>query len=288
MPTQVIASNCGSNSSPPPVICDLVPLHKPLEVLLEGSKERPTLFVFGRLPLTLGRNRTTQISMIHISRHLCRIQYTGNDELLLTPLKSIHSVHVNGALVKLPLVLADQDIVSLFDQDHYQYKVRMRTTTTTSSSTCSSSTDQHTPLLPPIHEQEPYFLDQQQQHGVDDEFICAVCLNIFVKTTACHPCGHLYCRNCVSTQCHMCRREVTTLPMIHVDNIIYKLIQMGGIFSADDVEPYFERNTDLTLSEGERQQILNPNQPPPPKRQCVMAQPAPASGLNEEDAICID
>ena len=234
----------------PPVMADLVPLHKMNEVLLDVCKERPTLFVFGNNPIILGRNRTTQISMINISRQLCRIQHNGHS-LTLVSLKETNALQINSiplASQGTIVTLNDNDIISLLDND-YQYQVVLKhyeqneplNTTTAATITATNNT---------VVKEGP-LMEELDQHGLDDEFICAVCLNIIVKATACHPCGHIFCHDCIhmASFCHMCRTNMIVMPMKHVDNVIWKLVKMGGIFPMDDIKPYLERNTDIHLTE---------------------------------------
>ena len=224
----------------PVVMADLVPHHKTNEILLDVCKERPTIFVFGSNPIILGRNRTTQISMVNISRQLCRIQHNGQS-LTLVSLKESNALQVNGVPVLSQgtiITLNDNDIISLLDND-YQYQVVMR------------QYEQNEQFNTTINEESPPPMEELDQHGLDDEFICAVCLNIIVKASACHPCGHIFCHDCIhmATFCHMCRTKMVVMPMKHVDNVIWKLVKMGGIFLRDDVEPYLERNTDVNLTD---------------------------------------
>jgi Zinc finger, C3HC4 type (RING finger)/FHA domain len=217
-------SNCNN-----PVVCHLRPLHKPNEQLLPHCKERSTLFVYGRNPISLGRNRDTQISKAQLSRHLCRIQHDGT-ALILTPLKGEHSLHVNGRPVTSTTLLKNDDVISLCEQD-YQYQVLLR---------------HHGVLAAPLAPDEPPL----DPHGLDDEFLCAVCFDIISHASVCVPCSHIFCRDCIATTplCPLCRAGFTINPIQQVDQVIQKLIRMGGIFSAEDVGHYIDKNPDWSLT----------------------------------------
>jgi hypothetical protein len=77
-----------------------------------------------------------------------------------------------------------------------------------------------------------------------EEAACAVCMEIMVEATAIVPCGHMFCKICVSSlsECPNCRSVVQrNIPLKGMDNIIHKLVLSGNVFCPHDVQQYWKR-----------------------------------------------
>jgi hypothetical protein len=188
----------------------LEPIHRQNEVLLNGIVRRPSLQLTAGVPLVLGRNHTTGIALTSISRSAATLSYKEGEVWIsqggtTRPLK-------NGEIISLQKPSED-----------YAYRLQIGETATATSTT----TDTTCPLK-----------------DASEEAMCAVCMEIMVEATTIVPCGHLFCKTCLSSlpECPNCRLVVKqTMPLKGMDNLIHKLVLSGKVFCPPDMQQYWKR-----------------------------------------------
>lgn len=211
-----------SSSSAAAVVATLVPIHDDSEELKDGLIRRPILQIQrdGASPLVLGRNHTTGIASPNIPKNAATVCYLQNKNQVWLERHSHHCSVIrkqDGAVVPLSASLQNGDVVRLYKQD-YAYRVE--------------------------------FNENDEKNGTivlqqtSEECMCAVCMEIMVSASAVVPCGHVFCKECLSgiTECPNCRFPVqSALPIKTMDNVISKLVESSLVFSETDVQHYQSR-----------------------------------------------
>jgi hypothetical protein len=248
----------------------LRPIHEPSEILRPGIKQRcifridkPNEFV------TLGRNSSTGIHDVQVSRRECTLVMNDDHSLLLDNVKN--TMWVNG----LPLLPGMKQLMKAGDEiglteGRYTYQVvdsrvariddiqppgtpprvvsqlqvrsppyRKRSAVQAALSS-SASTIVEAPATPPP--QAPAVLPA----SVLEEFYCAICLDIQVKAMTLVPCGHTFCDTCCSSsflECPTCRADIQSrVPCRTINNVIAAMATADPPqFLEDDVDIYRDR-----------------------------------------------
>lgn len=148
--------------------------------------------------------------------------------------------------------------------------------TTESQCTAASSTNTESKKRSLEESQEESEVDKIQERSrsqILDELSCTICFEILVHTHVANPCGHVFCKSCIShlpseaisnrryatKKCPCCRNEVTSFSWAKsYDNIIWNMVLMGEIFGdgmhgQDDLNVFLRRSgksmKDLTKEE---------------------------------------
>lgn len=236
----------------------LEPIHKDGEVLRSdaGDKRPEVKIPIDGSIITLGKNATTQIADAGLKRKCVSLQiFSGTNQLRMTRAIA-QQVSVNGELVQGEdgvVLLVAGDILGLHSPEvAYEFKVVVDQGTLT-----KTEKKEDTPAS--VSQDEEDFnlgastsnaaeaaATAQHKSAIADEFSCAYCLEILVRTTTLVPCGHSFCRGCVENQkeCPTCRGAVqTTVHCRSLDNVIATMVAhpQVSVFSADDMEKYTER-----------------------------------------------
>ncbi|CAB9516092.1 expressed unknown protein [Seminavis robusta] len=80
---------------------------------------------------------------------------------------------------------------------------------------------------------------------IGEETMCPICMEIMVEPRTVVPCGHTFCRQCLTqqTECAECRGPLTGQVVCRpLQNLIEQLVQNGSsVFDQEDVESYKQR-----------------------------------------------
>jgi hypothetical protein len=80
-----------------------------------------------------------------------------------------------------------------------------------------------------------------------EDFHCAICLELMVRATVLHPCGHVYCCNCLRQHqtrvCPVCRQPMISATRIRtLDQALMHLLKHSPhLFTVDDRLEYMQR-----------------------------------------------
>ncbi|GFH55951.1 hypothetical protein CTEN210_12427 [Chaetoceros tenuissimus] len=135
---------------------------------------------------------------------------------------------------------------------------------TESQCTAASSTNTESKKRSLEESQQESEVDKIQERSrsqILDELSCTICFEILVHTHVANPCGHVFCKSCIShlpseassnrryatKKCPCCRKEVTSFSWAKsYDNIIWNMVLMGEIFGdgmhgQDDLNVFLRR-----------------------------------------------
>jgi len=179
----------------------------------------------------LGRQKGTGIKCVAISRALCEISVAERSSSLVatmrmrkppnadrrdgesvTKAKNNHYVHLDGELVEAPLgreiPLADGSIIALYGATGFAYQVRVFRNDEGDDAAASTDIVCISPKRQKANPAEEKPVEKERQptererirqlafEGMVDEFSCAMCLDILVKSTFAFPCSHAFCDEC--------------------------------------------------------------------------------------------
>ena len=180
----------------------------------------------------LGRQRGTGIKCVAISRALCDVSMAERSSSLVATMrmrkppnavrqdgesakaKNNHNVHLDGELVEAPLggeiPLANGSIIALYGATGFAYQVLFQNddgddASASADVVCSSPKRQKANPVDPVEEKlveterqptERERIRQRAFRGMEDEFSCAMCFDILVKSTFAFPCSHHFCGTC--------------------------------------------------------------------------------------------
>jgi len=221
------------------ILTPLVPSVEDVESLFGNLQVRPVLMLEypfrDKMALQLGRNSTTQITDLNVSRNLCSIRYLIQNrdvthpsfdqmtmacpELLVNEKTIQHDVMLNGEKVTNDRhELQSGDVISLLGSK-YKYRVDVIRDTSVEqgdklmiennetnlgiSTKCGNSTSQCNTINNKISQIQPEIDDKIQaicnkaKTSLMENATCPVCLEILVDSTVIHPCGHIFCGLCV-------------------------------------------------------------------------------------------
>lgn len=252
----------------------------------------------------LGRQRVTEIKWIGISRALCDISLVERSSSVVASMRmrrppntdgqyNSHHVHLDGNLVNASLgveiPLKNGSIIALYGPTGFAYHVCICqnienadvTATETANITSNSSPkrqkintsegmsdNEHVPT-------ERERIRQRAYKVMEDEYKCALCTDILVKSTFAFPCSHAFCKDCSelyatvkksTTSCN----KVGTCPTCMGDVLSWMSARsydsqvwsfaLQGCFEPTDAEEYLlrrEKAGDDAPTEEERGSILN-------------------------------
>jgi len=208
-------------SSSSAIVATLEPISHDNEDLNYGFSKRHALSIRRDSPLVLGRNLTTGIQYPNISKSAATIKWKDGQVWLERHSSHCSVIQKDGSVVPLSGPLEDGDVVRLYKQE-YAYRVKLCGSTGNTSDTVLKETS--------------------------EECMCSVCMEILVHATAVVPCGHVFCKDCLSMkECPNCRLHIQReLSIKSMDNVIAKLVLSGSVFSQQDVQHYWTRVTPPT------------------------------------------
>jgi Zinc finger, C3HC4 type (RING finger) len=234
-------------------VVTLQAVHNAKEALRSEISERPDIKLTG-ISATVGKNAATGIADSGLVRKAVRITIDPGPTIVVRKERTTQ-VSVNGELFDTQFAVQHGDVIALHSTDaSYEYMVHVDhfppPTVRTVSET--SATDQSAVAAVDVDAQ-PEVVDipdsmpaaPQRIDRVVEELACTFCLDLQVLSTMLIPCGHSFCRECVSkiTGCSTCRAPITgTLPCRQVDNILSNMTEdTPHVFPADDLATYRER-----------------------------------------------
>ena len=248
----------------------------------------------------LGRQKVTKIKWIGISRALCDVSLVERSSSVVASMRmrrppntlleyNSHRVFLNGILVQAPLgaelPLTNGTIIALYGPTGFAYQVSVcqniknanATVSETANIACNSS-----PKRQKINNSEgmsgneyvPTERERIRQRAykvMEDEFKCALCTDILVKSTFAFPCSHAFCKDCSELYAtKKSRNKVGTCPTCMGDVLSWMSARsfdsqvwsfaLQGCFELSDAEEYLRRREeagDDAPTEEERGSILN-------------------------------
>eukprot|EP00978_Attheya_sp_CCMP212_P005146 scaffold11365_cov43-Attheya_sp.AAC.1 len=232
----------------------------------------------------LGRNHSTRIVDLSVSRKLCEITFIPKNSssastaaLRVHKPPSEHNVYLEGTkLVSQNPVPLEDGMTIYLDENRYGYLVRLedsiseeKATVVTPRSNDSVTAEEGT-QREEGNENDSNVMDVRKVAAKEmgEEVMCAVCMDIMVKAKLAVPCGHVFCGECADslvtdrrrqqqmTTCPNCRNPISSVtPLKTLDNLVWGMC-LQGTFSADDSKHYLER-MGKTPTEAEMNAIFN-------------------------------
>jgi hypothetical protein len=182
----------------------------------------------------LGRQKGTGIKCVAISRALCDVSVAVRSSSLVATMrmrkppnadhrrdgessankaKNNHYVHLDGELVEEPLggeiPLANGSIIALYGATGFAYQVRVFRNDDGDDAAASADFVRSGPKRQKSNPAEEKPVEKKERRptererirqlafeGMVDEFSCAMCLDILVKSTFAFPCSHAFCNEC--------------------------------------------------------------------------------------------
>jgi hypothetical protein len=258
----------------------------------------------------LGRQKVTEIKWIGISRALCDVSLVERSASSSTVFASMHMrrppntdgqynshhVYLDGDLVNVSLgveiPLKNGSIIALYGPTGFAYQVCICQNIENANATANETTNitsNSSPKRQKINTAEAGMSDnehhvptererirQRAYKVMEDEFKCALCTDILVKSTFAFPCSHAFCKDCselyattnkkstsscnkVGT-CPTCMGDVLSwMSARSYDSQVWSFA-LQGCFERSDAEEYLRRREqagDDAPTEEERGSILN-------------------------------
>lgn len=247
----------------------------------------------------LGRQKVTEIKWIGISRALCDVSLVERSSSVVASMRmrrppnthleyNSHHVYLDGTLVNAALgaelPLTNGIIIALYGPTGFAYQVSVcqnienadATVSETANIACNSSPKRQKINNLEGNEYVPTERERirQRAHRVmEDEFKCALCTDILVKSTFAFPCSHAFCKDCSelyvtkksTTSCKVgtcptCMGDVLSwMSARSYDSQVWSFA-LQGCFERTDAEEYLRRREkagDDAPTEEERGSISN-------------------------------
>lgn len=222
-------------SSSSVVVATVEPIHGSNESLLHGLHQRSSLTLLDdpQHSLVLGRNHTTGIASQHISRKDAIISYAQNRVWIEKPVGSTKRI------------LPHNSVICLY-RNSYAYRVCIMENINNRTDDVASSTPGLTEASQETLQSTIESSSNQGNAAIAEEVMCSVCMEILVDSTAIVPCGHVFCKGCISSMsiCPNCRLAFRqTIAIKAMDSLIAKLVSSSyqDIFHETDVLHYQTR-----------------------------------------------
>ncbi|KAL3785272.1 hypothetical protein ACHAW5_008286 [Stephanodiscus triporus] len=272
----------------------------------------------------LGRQKGTGIKCVTISRALCDVSLAEKSSSPVASMrmrkppnaarpdgelaKTSHHVHLDGELVRAPLgeeiPLTNGSIIALYGATGFAYQVIFQNDdgdAADAEGARQPDFGRSSPKRKKPHPEEETLVEKKRQptererirqraHKVmEEEFTCAMCMDILVKSTFAFPCSHAFCEKCSKSivnaaaaaaapipsssaaadtvsssstkgKCPTCRGDVLEwMPARSYDTQVWSFA-LQGCFEKTDAEDFLERRQlvgEDPPTEEERGSILN-------------------------------
>ncbi|GKY98943.1 hypothetical protein MPSEU_000850100 [Mayamaea pseudoterrestris] len=295
---------------PPQVFLDALPI--PASIPVIGPPPKPCIDISALSSVTLGANPFTGIApssgldpavcLVHAAMNAplvdaangtSHLQVQGAQE---KSMYFINNVPFSGTMLR---TLKHGDVLALKCSNghcHYSYQVRIQESASFFNRFKNASPKSQAAAAAASLESAATAAAHANStaHPATEECFCPYCLEIQVQSTTLVPCGHAFCKECVSScnECPTCRTAVQSqVPCRTVDNIIHSMVK-SNFFSADDAQVYEERRADVV--EIEPIAVVHPLTRPTKRQRRNRANKAPTvvanggDGSSEATAIAID
>lgn len=193
----------------------MIPLAKLIPIIeMDEDQEEPRreIIVHANEQITLGRNKTTGIDVLLISKSAVLVEWK-DDGVVVAPLKSTHSVRVGSDSLTKETKLEHGSVLSLHNS-RFAYKVE--------------------------------YVVTDKEEDMNENIQCPVCLDVLVDAVILNPCGHTFCRSCRDADrntdvCPTCRTKVQSdTPNRFANNVIWDMVQHGSL-SVEETRSYLQK-----------------------------------------------